>query len=61
MAYIKKRGTLNTGMRIEHGAALIACVLANINSKNGGFKVFDFMTHEEEPEATLKDAMKEWA
>lgn len=60
MAYIRKRGTLNTGMRVEHGAALIACVLANINSKKGGFKVYDFMPHEEEPPETLEQAMDTW-
>lgn len=60
MAYIRKRGTLNTGMRMEHAAALIACVFANIMTNKKGYKVYDFMTHEEEPEATLEKAMETW-
>jgi len=55
-----KRGSLNVGMRVERGAALLATLYANSNSKNGGFKVHDFMPHEDEPEVPLEVAMKEW-
>jgi len=34
---------------------------ANAHSKNGGYKLFDFMPHEKEPELTLEQAMKDWA
>jgi len=58
--YRMKRGSLNVGMRVERGAALLATLYANSNSKNGGFKVHDFMPHEDEPEVPLEVAMKEW-
>jgi len=60
VAYRKKRGTLNPGMRIERGAALLATLFANSKSKNGGFKIYDFMLHEDEPPATLENAMETW-
>lgn len=60
MAYIRKRGTLHTGMRIERAAALIACVFANIMTSKKGYTVYDFMQHEDEPEATLEKAMETW-
>ena len=58
--YRAKRGSLNVGMRVERGAALLATLYANSKSKNGGFKIFDFMPHEDEPEIPLEAAMKEW-
>lgn len=60
VSYINKRGSLNTGMRVEYGAALMLTGYANANSKNGGYKVWDFMTHAHEPAITLDDAMKQW-
>ena len=61
MAYRNKRGTLNTGMRAEWAAALLATLYANSKSKNGGYTVYDFMPHEEEPPVSLDDAMKTWS
>lgn len=58
--YRAERGSLHPGMRIEEGAALVASILANVNSKRGGFKVTDFMTHAEEQPASLDQAMETW-
>lgn len=60
-AYRNKRGSLHQGMRIEQGSALVASILANINSKSGGFKVSDFAPHSDAPEMTLEDAMENWS
>lgn len=59
--YRNKRGSLNTGTRIEFGAALLAALYSNSHSKNGGMKVYDFTPHHEEPAMTLEQAMKAWA
>lgn len=60
MAYRKKRGTLNIGMRVEWGAALLAALYANTNSKKGGYKIHDFMLHEEETPINIEKAMETW-
>ena len=60
VAYINKRGSLNYGMRSEYSTALLLATYANANSKDGGYKVTDFMPHEEEHAITLNDAMKQW-
>lgn len=50
-AYIKKRGSLNLGSRIEHGFAMLAHVTNN--SMGGKSKFEDFVPkREEEPEKT---------
>lgn len=61
MRYINKRGSLNAGRHVERGSALLATLYANRNSKDGGYKLHDFMPHEQEKELTLDQAMKEWA
>ena len=57
--YLEKRGSLNVGMRLEMGFALLA---AMINHALGGkAKPQDFMPHVgevESPEATAEDIMK---
>lgn len=58
--YRLKRGSLNIGMRVERGAALLATLYANARSKDGGYKIFDFMPHEEEPPISLEEAMNKW-
>lgn len=58
--YKHKRGSFNIGMRVERGAALLATLFANSKSKNGGFKIYDFMQHEEEPPIPLEQAMESW-
>lgn len=61
IAYRNKRGTMHPGMRTEHGAALITSMLANANSKRGGYKPADFMPHAEVAAMTLDDAMEQWS
>ncbi|GHC19495.1 phage tail assembly protein T [Aidingimonas halophila] len=60
VAFRNKRGSLHTGMRIEHAGALIASILANVNSKKGGYKLIDFMPHQEEAPVSLEKAMELW-
>jgi hypothetical protein len=64
--YRNKRGSLNPGTRIEFGAALLAALYSNKNSKHGGNTVYDFTPHHDAPRGddrgiTLEQAMKEWA
>jgi hypothetical protein len=60
VAYINKRGSLNYGMRSEYNTALLLATYANAQSKDGGYKIWDFMPHEKEPEISLNEAMKQW-
>ena len=60
LKYRAKRGTLNTGMRVERGAALLATLYANAHSKNGGHRLHDFMPHEDEPPLSLDQALSTW-
>ena len=60
MKYREKRGSLNTGMRVERGTALLATLYANNNSKNGGYRIYDFAPHEVEPPVSLEQAMENW-
>jgi len=57
-AYLRKRGSLHVGMRLEFGFALLA---STINHALGGHAtVLDYMPHAEDPEVqgTLADVMK---
>ncbi|HBM3132035.1 TPA: phage tail protein [Klebsiella michiganensis] len=60
--YRNKFGQLNSMMRTEWGASLVASVLANINkSKNSPpFKISDFAPHINEVSVSLEEAMKTW-
>lgn len=58
--YRNKRGSLFTGRRIEQSVANMMAIYANANSKDGGHTMYDFAPHEDEPELTLEQAMKEW-
>lgn len=60
MKYRQKRGSLNIGMRVERGAALLATLYANSKSKAGSYTLYDFMPHAEEPETTIEEAMASW-
>ncbi|MBI6925718.1 hypothetical protein IYR97_03535 [Pseudomonas fulva] len=60
LKYRAKRGSLNWGMRIERGTALLATLYANVHSKNGGYKIFDFMPHDAEEPLTLEQAIESW-
>ena len=59
--YRNLRGRFNVGMRVERGSALLATLYANNHSKDGGYKLFDFMPHEAEPELSLDEAIDSWA
>lgn len=61
-AYRKKRGSLNVGMRIEYGTAMLAKLFIDFHRKKGAnpVPIHELMPHEEEPEITLEDAMKNW-
>jgi hypothetical protein len=53
--YLRRHGSMNIGMRLEAGFALIAMV---INRALGGHATLtDFMPHYEQPEATIEDVM----
>ena len=60
VAYRRKRGSLNLGMRVERGSALLATLYANSKSKNGGYRVYDFCQHDDEPPINLDRAMEDW-
>ena len=56
-----RRGSLNTGRRIEQSIATLASLFANANFKAAEpFTRHDFMPHEDEPELTLEQAMATW-
>jgi hypothetical protein len=59
-AYRELRGSFNIGIRIERAAALIASLYVNSKSKYGGFTVYDFMPHEDEPPISLDKAIDTW-
>mgnify|MGYP003125549520 FL=1 len=60
MKYRRLRGGFNLGMRVERGSAQLSTLYANAHSKNGGYKIYDFMPHMEEPPMTLEQAMEKW-
>ncbi len=55
-AFIKKRGSLNVGMRLENGFALLAVMINR--AMGGNAKMAQFMPHYEEQPADLADVMK---
>lgn len=60
MKYREKRGSLNAGMRIERGTALLATLYANSKSKEGGYQLHDFAPYHDAPVLTLEQAMEAW-
>jgi hypothetical protein len=58
--YRNRRGSLNWGMRVEHGFATLAAMYANAHSKDGGYTLHDFAPYHDEPAITLDRAMKDW-
>ena len=60
VAFRNKRGSLNPGLRQEYGAAMLASILANVHSKKGGYRVWDFAPHHDEPPITVEQAMEAW-
>lgn len=62
MAYRRKRGSFNVGMRVERGTALIATILRNVNRKKDSEPVsfYQFAPYHEEPPITVEEAMEKW-
>lgn len=60
--YRRKRGSLNTGMRMERGTALIATLIANQNRRKDSQPVsfYRFAPHHDEPVVSMEDAMENW-
>lgn len=60
--YRQRRGSLNSGLRIEHGMAMLASLYVNAHRKEHSAPVdlFDFAPHLDRPEATLEEAMAAW-
>ncbi|WP_446731123.1 phage tail assembly protein T [Pseudomonas sp. CFBP 8772] len=58
--YRRERGSLNVGARIERSVALLTTIYANRISKDGGFKLADFLPHERAREVSLEEAMEAW-
>lgn len=60
--YRSKRGSLNQGLRIERGTALLATMYANAHRKEHApaYELHDFAPYHDQPEATLEDAMANW-
>lgn len=54
--YIRKRGTLNLGLRLENGIAIIATMMSR--GLGGKANVEDFMPHADKKPADLADVMK---
>lgn len=55
-AFIKKRGSLNTGLRLENGFALLAVMMNR--ALGGRAEMSDFMPHADQKVADLADVMK---
>lgn len=61
VAYRKKRGPLSIMRRADRGFAMLCALLANLNTKRGGFKLADFLPYEaDDKPISLEVAMDEW-
>lgn len=62
VVYRQKRGSLNAGLRIEAGTAMLASLTANLNRKKDSraFSFYDFAPHHDEPKVSLEQAMNTW-
>lgn len=60
MHYRRLRGSLNVGMRVERGAALLAALYTNAHTKDGQYTLQDFMPHNPKPPVSLEEAMESW-
>ena len=56
------RGTLTPNKHIERGFAMLAKLYCDARLKPGSkpIPLYEFMPHEDEPELSLEDAMKNW-
>lgn len=53
--YMRKRGTLHTGMRLDQGFALLATIINN--ALGGKAKQQDYMPYAEQRAASISDVM----
>lgn len=60
--YRAKRGSLNLGLRIERGSALLAMLQANAHrdKKTPAYQIHEFAPYHDEPAVTLDEAMSSW-
>ncbi len=61
--YRRKKGSLNLGMRVERGTALISTILSNTHRKKDSQPVsfYQFAPHHEEPVLSMEEAMESWS
>jgi len=61
--YRAKRGSLNLGLRVERGSALLATMYANAHrgKDSAPYGLHDFAPYHDQPVLTLESAMKDWA
>lgn len=62
LKYRNKRGSLNTGLRVENGAARLVMVYLNSRRKEGTppYQLHEFAPHHDAPELSLEQAMESW-
>lgn len=56
--FIRRRGSLHVGLRLEQGFAMLRAAINN--ALGGSATMRDYMPHFDEPETDLETAMKEW-
>jgi hypothetical protein len=61
-AYRRKHGSLNLAKHVERGFGLLSSIYVNSRRKKGTppIPIHEFMPHEDEPEISLEEAMKQW-
>ena len=62
VAYRNRRGSLNTGLRVEAGSAMMASLTAKLNRKKDSkaFSFYEFAPNHDEPEMSVEEAMESW-
>lgn len=57
MKYRNQRGSLNVGMRVERGSALLATLYANTHRGKDAqpYQLHEFAPHHDKPELTLEE------
>lgn len=56
VAYIRRRGSINQGLRLEQGFALLAMVLLRLHGKDADME--DFMPSHDRKDPDINDVMK---
>ncbi|MBK3872133.1 hypothetical protein GFL01_10095 [Pseudomonas stutzeri] len=62
LKYRAKRGSLNVGMRVERGTALLASLYVNAHrgKDTQPAQMWDFAPHHDQPVVSLDEAMEKW-